>query len=402
MNVHAIKIGNIINLSINGKLQKKICKDTKEADELFGRILKVQKDPSKENIAAIWEILNDRVRTALLAGLETDIETGNVYLEGFNTPVPNDLVDIIKEYHEKGYPLEPIFNFWKLLMINPDKRIRERLFDFIKTHDFALTTMGYMIVYKSVYFKDEDYRHRDSILEDFVSKQYLHVKKDWKCSPNKYVVYKDLSDETYAITKVKTVENWDEKERNIEILGKLGELFDVLFETDKPEKEMVYTDMHSRTMDIVVGKPVSITRKECDADFSNECSYGLHVGATKYVEHFGNNCSAILVCLVNPANVVAVPNYDHSKIRVSEYFPFATASFENRKIEIIDQPYFEMDYCTYEHNELTKLIEKVKNEEYPLDDAMNSDGENRKLEELTKIIENRLVSINHDINKLIE
>lgn len=106
---------------------------------------------------------------------------------------------------------------------------------------------------------------------------------------------------------------------------------------------------------------------------------------------------AVLVCLVNPANVVAVPNYDHSKIRVSEYFPFATAEYSNGKIDIIDQPYFEMDYCIYEHNDLVNKIEKIKNEESINQTAMNADVDTRGMSELTKIIENRLVDINHDI-----
>lgn len=399
MNVQAIKIGNTINLSINGKLQKKICKDSNEADRLFKLILIAKENPTEENITNIWAIINEKIRVALVAGLETNLDTGEVFLEGFNTPIPNTLVEIIKEYHENNYPLDAILNFWKLLMINPDKRIRDRLFYFIQTHDFSLTDKGYMVVYKAVYFKNDE--KRDISLEDFVSKQYLHVKKDWKCSPNKYVVYKTISDGSFAITKLKTVESWDEKERGIEILGKLGELFDVLFEPNEKEKDIVYTDMYTRKMNIIVGKPVKMPRTECDSDPANECSYGLHVGATSYVERFGHSKGAVLVCLVNPANVVAVPNYDHSKIRVSEYFPFAVANYENGKIDIVEQPYYEMDYCAYEYNELNNLIEKVKNNEKPIDKAIGADDESRPITEITKILENRLVNINHELNNSI-
>ena len=389
--IQAIRVGTTVNISINGKLHKKNCGSPELANQLFNMVLLAKENPSEENLKSIMAFMNENIRVAYLSGLETNVETGDVFLAGFNTPIPKTLLEVINEYYENGYPLDAIINFWKLLMVNPDKRIRERLFDFIKTHDFVLTDKGYMLVYKAVYYKDD--KSRDKTLEEFVSNQYLHVKKDWKCSPNKYVVYKTLSDDSYAITKVETVTGWNEKERGIEILGKLGELFDVLFNTDVEEREVIYTDMHTRKMEIKMGIPVRIERKECDADFSNECSYGLHVGATKYVEKFGTSSSAVLVCLVNPANVVAVPNYDRSKIRVSEYFPFAVATYDNGKIDTVNQPYFENDYCTFEQEELQKQIDMVKGEEAPFKTAINAPEENRPMSELMNILQSRMQDI---------
>jgi len=344
-NINAIKTGNVVKISMDGKLQQKNCGTPKEADELFRLALKAKDDPSDENIKAIRCYLNEKLRVALMAGLESDPESGEVYLAGFNTPVPNKLVDIIKEYHENEYPLDAIINFWKLLMINPDKRVRTSLFDFITTHDFVLTDKGYMVVYKAVYRKGEQDAEATAFAE-YVSNQVLYVKKNWKCSPNKYVVYKDNNTQTWEITKKQTAEGWNETEKNIEFLGNLGDLFNSIFMTEETDNSVpVYTDMHSRTMTIVLGQPVSIERHECDADPAIDCSYGLHCGATKYVERFGQGSSVILACLVNPANVVAVPKYDHSKMRVSEYFPFAYATYEDGKIDIIEQAYFEDDYC---------------------------------------------------------
>ena len=391
MNVQAVKIGTTVNVSINGKLHKKNCGSPELANQLFSMVLKAKENPSEDNLKGIMAFMNENIRIAYLNGLETNVESGEVFLAGFNTPIPKTLLEVIKEYHENSYPLDAIINFWKLLMVNPDKRIRERLFDFIKTHDFVLTDKGYMLVYKAVYYKDNS--SRDKTLEEFVSNQFLHVKKDWKCSPNKYVVYKTIADGSYAITKVETVTGWNEKERGIEILGKLGELFDVLFNTDVEEREVVFTDMYTRTMDIRLGIPVRIERKKCDADFSKDCSYGLHVGATKYVESFGNGSTAVLACFVNPANVVAVPNYDHSKIRVSEYFPFAVATYENKKIDIVEQPYFETDYSTFEEQELQVLIDKVKSEELPLETAINGSVETRSMSELMDILQSRMEDI---------
>lgn len=393
-NIQAVIIGNVVNVSINGKLHKKNCGTPAEADELFRLVLKAKDNPTEENINDIRCYLNERTRVGLMAGLETDPDSGEVYMAGFNTPLPNTLVDIIKDYHENNYPMDAVLNFWKLLMINPDRRVRADLFDFISTHDFVLTDKGYMVVYKAVYDKSED--TEATAFAEFVSRQYLRVKKDWKTGVNKYVVYKDLASETLDITKKKTANKWDEKEKNVEILGKLGELHDSIFNAEDKSATNdvpIFTDMYRRTMHIELGIPVKQERKECDADYRNECSNGLHVGATKYVESYANRTSKILVCYVNPANVVAVPQYDRSKMRVCEYFPFALAEYEDRKIDVIEQAYFESDYCEYEADELAEQVKALQENEQPIETAQNAEADVRPMSELKKIIESRLVDI---------
>ena len=395
-NINAVKTGNVVNISINGKLHKKNCGSTHEADGLFRLVLKAKDNPTDENVNAIRCYLNEKTRIAMEAGLETDPETNEVYLAGFNTPVPMKLVEIIKEYNENNYPMDAILNFWKLLMLNPDIRVREDLFDFISTHDFVLTDAGYMVVYKAVYNKTED--KELSEFGEFVSTQCLQVKK-WSKSPNAYVVYRDVESKELFITKKKTANKWDEKEKGVEILGVLGELHDSIFnsETETEDNGLVYTDMHSQSMTIELGQPVRIDRKECDADFRKDCSYGLHVGATAYVERFANWHSGenrtILVCYVNPANVVAVPQTDHSKMRVAEYFPFAVASWDGEKIDIIEQAYFESDYTEYELEELEIQLAKIYDAELPIAEAMKAEKEVRPFSELQKIIESRLIDI---------
>jgi len=395
-NINAIKTGNVVNISIDGKLQKKNCGSPKEADELYRLVLKAKDDPSDANLKAIRCYLNEKLRIALVAGLETDPDSGEVYLAGFNTPLPDTLVEIIKEYHENDYPLDAIINFWKLLMINPDTRVRKSLFDFITTHDFVLTDKGYMVVYKAVYRKDEG--KQVNTLNEFVTNQWLHVKKDWGCSPNKYVVFQYLDEaDKYGITKVETAKGWDEDEKQVKVLGKLGEMYANVIASENSEVAddvPVYTDMHTRTMSIVLGKPVQMPRTECDSDPARDCSYGLHCGATAYVEKFANQGkSIILACLVNPANVVAVPNYDHSKMRVAEYFPFAYATYENGKIDIVEQSYFELDYQEYETEVLERQIANVQANELPIETAINAEKEERPMSELIKILETRLFDI---------
>jgi hypothetical protein len=389
-NIQGIKVGNVVNISIDGKLHKKNCGSPKEADELFRLVLKAKENPDDANLKALRMYLNERTRIAMMAGLEADSESGEVFLAGFNTPIPDTLVEVIKEYAENQYPIEAIVNFWKLLMINPDVRVRTVLFDFIKTHDFVLTDTGYMVVYKAVDYKQK----QDNDLLEFVTNKYLFVKKEWKCSANKYMVFR-RADGTLDMTKTQTAEGWDEKEKQIEFLGKLGDLnakLDVLAD----QSETIYESKYhgAPKMEIRLGVPVKQERKACDANFRKDCSNGLHVGATKYVETFGGGNGAVLVCLVNPANVVAVPDYDHSKMRVCEYFPVALATYTDGKIDIIEQKYFESDYTTYEEQELAKMIASVQKNEKPIQRAENSEqDEERPMSELMKILETRLLDL---------
>ena len=390
--IQAIKVGNTVNVSVNGKLHKKNCATPDEAKDLYKRILEIRANPTDENYDDLLSLINERLRIAYLCGLETDPETGNAYLAGFNTPIPRGLLDVMKEYHENEYPLDSIINFWKLLMINPDKTIRNTLFEFISKHDFVLTDNGYMLVYKAVYLKENNAKtHETSKLEEFVSAMYHKVKQDWKTSPKRYVVYSD--EEGLHITKKIASDKWDEaKSERIE--GNLDELFDAIGSDEATLfDKTVYTDMYTREMKIKLGETVTKDRTECNGDPQVECSYGLHVGATSYVESYASSRSKILVCLVNPANVVAVPNYDKSKMRVTEYFPFALAERDNGKIDIIEHPYYENDYKDIEVTELEAMIEAVKKEELPIETAKNVQKEERSFAELKKMIENRMIDL---------
>jgi len=394
--INAIKVGKIINLWLNGKLRKKVCETNDSANELFGLILKVKDKPTQDGVNQILGWLNEKTRIAMQCGLETDPDTGCVYLAGFNTAVPQTLVDVIKEYHENKFPMEAILNFWKLLMINPDVRVRESLFDFINTHDFVLTDTGYMIVYKAVSLRENN---TNDELKNFIVEANEKVTVKWGTTAKRYVVYLDLTTHVYRITKTITTDKWDLKTKEVEILGNLAEMFKDIDTVTKLEQDTYpYTDKYSKKMKIRIGEPVKQERRLCDGNPSNECSNGLHVGATKYVEKFGawySGESRVLVCYVNPAHVVAVPEYDNSKMRVSEYFPFSEINYDeaNQKIEVIEQSYFESDYSHYEKEELAEMVTAIQKEESPIEMAKGIDEDDRSLAELKKLIENRMVVI---------
>jgi hypothetical protein len=80
-----------------------------------------------------------------------------------------------------------------------------------------------------------------------------------------------------------------------------------------------FKDKHSGTVDWSPGKTVSMPRHMVDDNSSNTCSYGLHVYSREYAKFFAGQGDPLLVCEINPTNVVAVPpDYNNTKMRVCE------------------------------------------------------------------------------------
>lgn len=90
---------------------------------------------------------------------------------------------------------------------------------------------------------------------------------------------------------------------------------------DKTEEENVFTDHYSHTFKIRIGEMVTMDRDKCDTVQENTCSTGLHIGGRGWLKknYYGDTG---LACLVNPADVVAVPPYDnYGKLRTCAYLP---------------------------------------------------------------------------------
>lgn len=82
-----------------------------------------------------------------------------------------------------------------------------------------------------------------------------------------------------------------------------------------------YRDIFSGTFDNSVGAKPRVEPWEVEADRNVTCAKGLHVCSRQYLPHFGGSSgSRVVICKVNPADVVAVPNdYNNSKMRLCGY-----------------------------------------------------------------------------------
>ncbi len=81
-----------------------------------------------------------------------------------------------------------------------------------------------------------------------------------------------------------------------------------------------YKDHHSGQFDNSPGRINEMPRNEISDEPNQTCDPGFHVGALEYAQSFGSGNRRIVVCKIDPENVVSVPS-DHSaqKMRVCKY-----------------------------------------------------------------------------------
>jgi hypothetical protein len=402
------KIGNVVNLMIHGNAYQKTFATQDEANDFFKLMIKARSG-DESAYAEIMVELNRRYKTLIKGILEKDNDD-NFYLKGLDIKMPKLLGETFLDYLENNFPVTALVNFWKLLVTNPDPRVREDLFTFLREYNFAITDNGYFNAYKAVEVKQQ----ADNDLAAFVSNQYLKIKK-WKKNPADYEVvtfstvesefvdnpayeyYGDIDEddvdnenydrrfdedngepeqiETFKTTYVqKLVKAGQRNPDNGAVETVHGNLADLFKNIDKlVENRSVYQSRHSdkngNKVEQVLGEPVKMARIDTDNDPRLDCSQGLHVGSVKYVESFSSKTDTILLVLVNPAHVVAVPEHDNSKMRTCEYFPYSVldrlekTDGQEISFEVIEEiPYFEEDYMKYEKADLEKEITRIQNE----------------------------------------
>jgi hypothetical protein len=91
-----------------------------------------------------------------------------------------------------------------------------------------------------------------------------------------------------------------------------------------------YKDIYSGAFDNSVGNICEIPRNKVDHNRNNGCGYGLHVGAIDYAKSYGgidldnedrgDGGNRLMICKVNPRDVVSVPtDSKYQKLRCCRY-----------------------------------------------------------------------------------
>lgn len=99
-----------------------------------------------------------------------------------------------------------------------------------------------------------------------------------------------------------------------------------------------FKDVHSGTFDNSPGKTLEMPRNKISDDPKEACHEGFHVGALGYAGSFNGDVGKMVICKVDPADVVCVP-YDanQQKMRVCKYKVVGMYSGDKMPDTIIDE-----------------------------------------------------------------
>lgn len=360
-----------------------------------------------------------------------EVKDDSVYLKGVNRSMPQILMEefarIVNYYMVSGYrpqgELQTVLNeneefqslkrFFMWCCLNPRAEVADKLYNFLKKNAFKITKQGFFTALRNVVTL-----HGSPELVQFVSNAYIKVKAVWKKSPDQYEVYlKDgvysfiHIDDTYTTELIESEEYYDEEideyvyneDEEVTVkrsdLGKcLGSLTDLYL--DLPNRtENRFTDDHTRTFDIRVGRAVSMDPKLCRWNTDDCGAEGLHFTSDE-IHYVGCGDESVLV-LINPMKVVGI---GESKGRCWEYLPIMTVHRDEATsiLHDLDFDTLQLD-DNYAARELEGLIEKAKDgfvaeskkHEFNLPHISTIDIENivASLDQMKDEIGNRVVSI---------
>ncbi len=356
------------------------------------------------SICSTQEIITERKRVererekavALKKGIETlsnlddfEVDGNSVYLKGINRTIPQLLVEeflrIVNRNVGNRYMLaadeefQSLKRFFMWCCLNPRAEVADKLYNFLKNNSFKITKQGFFVALRNVVTL-----HGSTQLVQFVSNAYNKVKAVWKKSPSDYEVF--LKDGAYSFIHKddlnitvkceecdETGEYWDEefeeyvdcgncggtgeyKEYDTseygERIGNLTELY-----LDLPNRaENRFTDAHTQTFDIRVGRPVSMDPAKCRWNTDDCGAEGLHFTADE-IHYVGCGDQSVLV-LINPMKVVGI---GQSKGRCWEYLPIMTVPREEATeiLHDLDFDTLQLD-DSYAVRELDSLAIKAK------------------------------------------
>jgi hypothetical protein len=336
----------------------------------------------------------ERVR-ALQAGIKLlgdlddfKVEGTSVYLKGINRTLPQLLVEEflrivnnqkyytgfgnLQEALDDNEEYQSLKRFFMWCCLNPRAEVADKLYNFLKKNSFKITKQGFFVALRNVVTL-----HGGTELVQFVSNAYNKVKAVWKKSPDNYEVY--LKDGEYSFIHIDDTyttetqdceciqdgyrEECDEcyngeveftmKRTDIgEHIGNLKELY-----LDLPNRaENRFTDAHTKTFDIRVGRPVNMDPGACRWNTDDCGAEGLHFTSDE-IHYVGCGDQSVLV-LINPMKVVGI---GESKGRCWEYLPIMTVPREEATeiLHDLDFDTLQLD-DSYAIRELESLTEKAK------------------------------------------
>lgn len=258
----------------------------------------------EEEVSEEERVVSDAVKSVYNGETESDyieFRGTSAYIPSISElTVPQDFVEAIIKAEQEGDDdtLQTYLNFWTLVSLNPDSRVRDNIFWFIRRWNVKLTKGGLIVGYRNADFKKQG-KYSVELIEK-ITNDWIKIKGQKK-SPKRFTYNDWDSNEEMPTIDARLIKS----DSAIDSNNNLDALY-TLVTTSETVDTTTFTDHHSHTFDIQIGKPVSMPRENTDGCQENTCSQGLHIGAPGWLKrcYYGDTG---LVCLVNPANVVAIP-----------------------------------------------------------------------------------------------
>ena len=321
---------------------------------------------------------------------EFEMKHGSLYLKGISRSLPPLLVEeflevVGKHGGTKNDEFNALHRFFMWCCLNPRAEVADKLFNFLKKNSFSITKQGFFVALRNVVTL-----HGGTELVQFVSNAYNKVKAVWKKNPSDYLVYLkngeyklvarsifdelepciycdgsgtipesecdgedeyDYSGECPECSGIGTIFKHEESQYGQHI-GDLTELY-----LDLPNRaENRFTDAHTKTFDIRIGRPVTMPMEKCRWNTDDCGAEGLHFTSDE-IHYVGCGDTSVLV-LINPMKVVGIGD---SKGRCYEYLPIMTVPTDEATdiLHDLDFDTLELDE-SYAVRELDNLAEKAK------------------------------------------
>ena len=318
---------------------------------------------------------------------EFEMKHGSLYLKGINRSIPPLMVEEFLEIvgtrgGTDNDQFQALHRFFMWCCLNPRAEVADKLYNFLQKNSFKITKQGFFVALRNVVTL-----HGSNELVHFVSNAYNKVKAVWKKRPDDYFVFLQ-KDGTYTMVhkdvlhKEETCsycdgsgtipsedEDWDDSSEcyecdgtgrvTINSEGEHGENIGNLTELylDLPNRaDNRFTDAHTRTFDIRIGRPVDMPMDKCRWNTDDCGAEGLHFTSDE-IHYVGCGDTSVLV-LINPMKVVGI---GESKGRCYEYLPIMTVPREEATeiLHDLDFDTLELDE-SYAVRELENLAEKAK------------------------------------------
>ena len=320
---------------------------------------------------------------------EFEMKNNALYLRGINRTLPpllvEEFLEVVGRYGgTDNDEFNALHRFFMWCCLNPRAEVADKLFNFLKKNSFSITKQGFFVALRNVVTL-----HGGTELVHFVSNAYNKVKAVWKKNPADYfvflqpdgtykMVHKDAMYETSMVecsycdgsgTTPEYDEEYDDSghcyecdgsgqyEETVAVdhgenLGNLTELY-----LDLPNRaENRFTDAHTRTFDIRIGRAVSMPMEQCRWNTDDCGAEGLHFTSDE-IHYVGCGDTSVLV-LINPMKVVGI---GESKGRCYEYLPIMTVPREEATeiLHDLDFDTLELDE-SYAVRELQNLADRAK------------------------------------------